>query len=76
MMWLLLYAVAFLTFGLLGFHNGMRGERNIIGLILLILSFSVVMFLIADLSEARSGALQVSQQALVDLQHQLSAQGP
>jgi hypothetical protein len=74
--WLLIFAVAFLTMRIVGFHSGLRGGRNLIALAFLILAFSAVLLIIADLERPYSGAFHISMQPLLDLQLQMSAGAP
>ena len=68
---LAIYFVAGLTMAIVGYQNGLTGERNLIALVALILVFSAVILLIVDLDRPQEGLLTVSQQALIDLQAQL-----
>jgi hypothetical protein len=74
--WWLIYALAVLTMVIVGLASGMRGRRNLIALFLLVLAFSGVVRLIADLERPQQGALEVSQQALLDVQKQIRSGGP
>ena len=73
--WLVLFFMAGITMLIVGFQNGLAGNRNFVALLALILVFSAVILLIVDLDRPQQGLLQISQQALVDLQRQISA-GP
>ena len=66
-LWLSIYALAGLTMLLVGLHNSYSGQRSVMGLVAMVLAFSAVILLIADLDRPTGGFLQVSQQALVDL---------
>lgn len=67
-----MYIVALFTMFLVGMHSGYAENRNLIALVILVLILSVVFYLIVDLDRSRQGFLQVSQQALIDLQRQLN----
>jgi len=69
-----LFLMAVLALGQVGLHAGYAEKRNPVALIAFVLSLSVVFLLIVDLSRGQSGLLRVSQQALIDLQRQLSVQ--
>ena len=69
-----LFLMAVLTMGLVGLHAGYSETRNLIALIAFVVTLSVVFLLIVDLSRSQSGLLQVSYQALIDLQRQLNVQ--
>jgi hypothetical protein len=66
--WGILYAVAVLTLAAMGYHGGLAGTSRSLALLAVALTFSAVMWLIADLDRPGEGALKVSQQAMVDLQ--------
>lgn len=68
-LWLSIYALSGLAMLMVGLHNSYSGHRNLWGLLALVLAFSAVILLIADLDRPAGGFLQVSQQALIDLQH-------
>lgn len=57
--------------GLLGFSAGLRGSRNFIALVVLLVVFSVVVTFIVDLDRPYEGVLTVSQEALLQLQAQI-----
>ncbi|MDB6122664.1 MAG: hypothetical protein JWQ71_1657 [Pedosphaera sp.] len=73
--WAALYFLAICTMGMMGCHMGLAGARRLLAIIPLVLTFSVVMFLIADLDRPQKGLLRVSQQALTDLLDKLNAEG-
>ena len=75
-LWFGLYAVTFLTMLLVGMQASYGPRQNILALVVLALVFAAVMLLIVDLDHAREGMLQVSQQAMIDLQRQLHAAAP
>jgi hypothetical protein len=72
---LVLYLVATLTMAMVGFQNSYNGKRNYFSALSVILIFTVVMMLIIDLDRPQEGLLKVSQQALIDLQRQMSSMG-
>ena len=74
--WLALYIVGILTMMAMGYQFGLTGERNWAVITLLVLAFTTVMFLIADLDRPQSGLLQVSQQAMIDLIGKIGAPVP
>jgi hypothetical protein len=63
-----IFLMALLTLGLVGLHAGYGEKLNLIALLALVLTLSVVFLLIVDLGRSNTGMLQVSQQALLDLQ--------
>lgn len=70
--WLTLYAVAILAMGSMGYQAGLTGARNLGMLIIVVLVFSTVMVLIADLDRSQQGLISVSQQAMIDLQNSMA----
>lgn len=67
-----LLVVALFTTFLVGVQSGYAEKRNYLALIVMVLILAVVFFLIVDLDRAQDGLLQVPQQALIYLQHQLN----
>jgi hypothetical protein len=65
--------VALLTVTLVGYAFGIDGVRHIFSMCLLGLAIAVVLGVIIDLDRPRRGFIQVSQQPMIDLQHQLWA---
>jgi hypothetical protein len=72
-LWLSIYALSGLAMFMVGLHNSFTGNRNMLGLLALVLAFSAVILLIADLDRPTGGFLEVSQQALIDLQQFISS---
>jgi hypothetical protein len=70
---LVLYVIAGLGMTMVGFQNSYNGKRNYFSALSVILVFTVVMMLIIDLDRPQEGLLRVSQQALIDLQRQISS---
>ncbi|MDB6068677.1 MAG: hypothetical protein JWR26_4885 [Pedosphaera sp.] len=74
--WAALYFLAVCTMGMMGYYMGLAGARRFLAIIPLVLAFSVVLLLIADLDRPQAGLLKVSQQALSDLLDKFNAEGP
>jgi hypothetical protein len=74
--WATLYFVAILAMGQLGYHEGLTSPRRSPAVLALVLTFSAVMFLIADLDRPQEGLLRVSQQAMLDLRNSLQGTSP
>lgn len=66
-----LFLMAILALGLVGLHAGYAENRNLIALTTFVFTLSVVFLLIVDLGRSNSGLLQVSQQAMLDLQRSI-----
>ena len=65
--WIVLYVLALLAMEMIGYHAGLANSRRSIAAIALIIGFSLVLFLIADLDRPGQGLLSVSQQSMIDL---------
>ena len=65
--WGALYIVTLLTMGSLGFFAGMEDAKRSIANLALIVSFTAIMMLIADLDRAHEGLLQMNYQGLENL---------
>jgi hypothetical protein len=66
--WVGLFAISFLGMTSVGYQAGVSGARRTPALVPLVLSFAIVMFLIADLDRPGAGYIQVNQHALTSLQ--------
>ena len=71
--WLFLYATAVLGMASMGYQAGLTGSKRSVAVIFLALAFAGAMTLVADLDRPREGFLQVSQQAMQDLQTSMRA---
>lgn len=71
--WLAILFASALSVGVVGFHTGLDGERNLVAVLALVLVTSAVILLIVDLDRPQEGLLQVSQQTLIDLQQKFEA---
>ena len=65
--WIVLYLLLTLTMVMIGYQQGLSGSKRSLAVIALVLGFSTVLYLIADLDRPGRGMLHVSQQALVDV---------
>jgi hypothetical protein len=65
--WIVLYVLAILAMVMMGYHSGLAQSRRSIAVIAVVIGFSAVFYLIADLDRPGQGALQVSQQSMIDL---------
>jgi hypothetical protein len=63
-----LYIVAILSMIIVGFHLSFSGKRNLIGILVMVLIFTVSIMVIIDLDRPLEGFLRVNQQAMFDLQ--------
>lgn len=71
LMWVILFALAFVSFLLLGVENSNDGARNWLPLLLLTFGFSAVIMLLVDLDRTQQGWITISQGAMADLLRQI-----
>jgi Protein of unknown function (DUF4239) len=69
--WIVLYLLGFLVMVLIGYQSAVANSRRSLAAIPLILGFSLVLYLIADLDRPGKGMLQVSQEAMIDLRNSM-----
>jgi hypothetical protein len=69
--WLTLFFVSVLTMLAVGYHFGITGAGSFWITLVLTLSFSAIILLIADLDRPRGGLINVSQEPMVELQQKL-----
>lgn len=69
--WIVLYLLGFLSMVLTGYQSGLADSKRSLAAVALILGFSLVLFLIADLDRPGQGTLQVSQQSMIDLRNSM-----
>jgi len=74
--WAALYFVACVGMAVMGYHSGLAGSGRSLAVLAVVLTFSAVMVLIADLDRPHQGLLQVDQTAMIDLQRSVKAPGP
>lgn len=74
--WLSLYFVTAVGMAVMGYHAGLAGSGRSLAVLALVLAFSAVMTMIADLDHPQEGMLRVSQQAIVDLRGSFDATRP
>jgi tryptophan-rich sensory protein len=72
MIWIVLYLLAVIAMVMMGYHAGLANSRRSIATIALVIAFSSVLYLIADLDRPGQGMLKVSQQAMIDLRKSLN----
>ena len=69
--WAALFFVAALAMAGMGYQIGLTGHRSWLTSVILVLTFSTVLWLIADLDRPWEGLLNVSQQSLVNLSEKI-----
>ena len=70
--WGTLLTIAVLSLAAMGYHAGLVGTIRSIAIIVVAVTFSAVIALIADLDRPSEGALIVSQQPLIDVQQSMN----
>ncbi len=65
--WIVLYLLLILAMVMLGYQSGLAKSRRSIAVLALVIGFSSVLYLIADLDRPGQGMLQTSQEAMTDL---------
>ena len=61
---------------LAGYQTGLEGAHRSIVVLAVVLAFSVVMFVIADLDHSQMGFLQISQQPMIEVQASINKTAP
>lgn len=74
--WIALYFVSILGMAATGYHSGLTGSRSVPMYVLLVLTFSAVMWLIADLERPGEGFLRVGQYPMIELKNKLAVPAP
>ncbi len=74
--WAALYAVALLALATMGYHGGLARTSRSLAILPVVVTFSAVMWLIADLDRPQEGSLQVSQKAMTDLRKSMTEPKP
>jgi hypothetical protein len=55
-----------------GYHEGLTNSRRSLAIVVLTLTFSAIITLVADLDRPQEGLLTVSQQAMIDLRKMMN----
>jgi len=67
-----LFLMAIIALVQVGIHAGYAEKHNLMAVLAFVLTLSVVFLLIVDLGRGDEGLLRISQQAMIDLQRQIS----
>jgi hypothetical protein len=73
--WAVLFILAALSMGGVGYQCGYSEKRSLPGSIILVVSFSMVIYLIADLDRPREGFVNVNQEPMFDLAKKIGSPG-
>ena len=71
--WLVLYAIAFLGMGEIGYQTALAGSARTPVSIALIVAFASILWLITDLDRPHEGVLRINQRAMKELQSYVDA---
>jgi hypothetical protein len=74
--WLMLFLVTIFAMTALGYEFGLTGVHSWATMLLLVVVFTTVITLIADLDRPQAGLIQISQQPLIDLLEKINAPMP
>jgi hypothetical protein len=74
--WIGLYTLAMLGMAAVGYQAGLSAARRSPAMLGLVMAFSVVLLLIADLDRGQEGLLRISQQSMVDLRTSIQSADP
>lgn len=69
--WLVLFAVSILSMVGVGYYFGLANNRSWAETLILVATFSLVMYLVADLERPNEGTIKASQQPMLDLQKKI-----
>ncbi len=67
----LLFVVAIVTLGLIGYGSGISRRRNLIPILMSLLLIATILMVIIDLDRPRRGIIRVSQESMIQLQQSL-----
>jgi hypothetical protein len=74
--WSILAIASVLAMSILGFSFGLSGRRSAFATLIVALTYSSILLLIADLDRPLQGLLSVSQQPMIELSTKLEASRP
>ncbi len=74
--WGALYFTAVLAMVGVGYHEGLTSSNRTLATVVLVVTFSVVLWLLADLDRPQEGLIRVSQQAMIDLRKSMTPSEP
>ncbi len=71
--WAVLLAVAGLSFGAMGYREGLTGTGRSPAVLVIALTFAAMIWLVVDLDRPQQGFLRVSQQPMIELRNSMAA---
>jgi hypothetical protein len=72
-MWAGLLVMSLLSMAAVGYQSGLSNTRRSPVKLVMILAFTIVLALIADLDRSQQGLLRVGQQAMIDVQRMIDS---
>ena len=72
--WIFVFLTAAVGMMSIGYQAGLSGSRRSLATLAMVVAFSGVIMLIADLDRPQHGFLRVSQQPMIDLQRSMQAE--
>ena len=73
---LLLLAGSALSLGMIGYSAGLTGRRSVLSAVVMVVVLGAVLTLVIDLDRPQDGFIQISQQALLDVQQSIGQPSP
>ena len=73
---LLLLAGSALSLGMVGYSAGLKRRRSVLSAVVMVIALGVVLTIVIDLDRPQDGLIQVSQQALLDVQRWVGLPSP
>ncbi len=70
--WIVLYTLLVLGMASVGYQSGMASKKRSVATVMLVLGFSSVLYLIADLDRPGRGWMQTSQQSMLELRRRMN----
>jgi hypothetical protein len=61
-----------LTMAGVGYHEGLSKSRRSLVILVLVLTFSAILTMVADLDRPQEGLMKVSQRAMIDLRNMIN----
>jgi hypothetical protein len=74
--WAALYFTAILAMVGVGYHEGLTSATRTLAALVLVVTFSGVLWLLADLDRPHEGLIKVSQQAMIDIRKSMTLPKP
>jgi hypothetical protein len=73
---ILLLVGSALSLGMVGYSAGLKRRRSVLSAVMMVVTLGVVLTLVIDLDRPQEGLVNVSQQALIDVQGWIGEPAP